>query len=149
MKQARAEHVHFVLKFQQTTGPVMAKGLEDTVFYIYNRLAALNEVGGEPQRFGMRVGGISSAKRGAAGALAGDAPRHFHPRHETERRCARADGGDLGDSRCLAAFVRPLAHPQPALETARWTKAKRLMPTRNIYSTKLCSGPGRCSRFSS
>ncbi len=33
----------------------MAKGLEDTAFYIYNRLAALNEVGGEPQRFGMRV----------------------------------------------------------------------------------------------
>ncbi|MGH8093025.1 MAG: malto-oligosyltrehalose synthase [Chthoniobacterales bacterium] len=54
-EEARAEHVHFVLKFQQTTGPIMAKGLEDTVFYIYNRLAALNEVGGEPQRFGMRV----------------------------------------------------------------------------------------------
>ena len=33
----------------------MAKGLEDTVFYIYNRLAALNEVGGEPQLFGLRV----------------------------------------------------------------------------------------------
>src|SRR5436309_4871555 len=47
----RAAHTHFVLKFQQTTGPVMAKGLEDTVFYIYNRLTALNEVGGEPQQF--------------------------------------------------------------------------------------------------
>ncbi|MEO6970945.1 MAG: malto-oligosyltrehalose synthase, partial [Chthoniobacterales bacterium] len=54
-EEARAEHIHFVLKFQQTTGPIMAKGLEDTAFYIYNRLAALNEVGGEPQRFGMRV----------------------------------------------------------------------------------------------
>ncbi len=52
---ARAEHVHFVLKFQQTTGPIMAKGLEDTAFYIFNRLAALNEVGGEPQRFGLGV----------------------------------------------------------------------------------------------
>jgi (1->4)-alpha-D-glucan 1-alpha-D-glucosylmutase len=51
----RAAHTHFVLKFQQTTGPVMAKGLEDTVFYIYNRLAALNEVGGEPQQFGLNV----------------------------------------------------------------------------------------------
>src|SRR5205807_7933440 len=50
---AREAHTHFVLKFQQTTGPVMAKGLEDTVFYIYNRLAALNEVGGEPQQFGL------------------------------------------------------------------------------------------------
>ena len=52
---ARAEHVHFVLKFQQITGPIMAKGLEDTAFYIYNRLAALNEVGGEPQHFGLTV----------------------------------------------------------------------------------------------
>jgi (1->4)-alpha-D-glucan 1-alpha-D-glucosylmutase len=51
----RAAHTHFVLKFQQTTGPVMAKGLEDTVFYIYNRLTALNEVGGEPQQFGLSV----------------------------------------------------------------------------------------------
>jgi (1->4)-alpha-D-glucan 1-alpha-D-glucosylmutase len=41
------------MKFQQCTGPIMAKGLEDTAFYIYNRLVALNEVGGEPQRFGI------------------------------------------------------------------------------------------------
>src|SRR5213594_4285028 len=53
--EARAAHTHFVLKFQQTTGPIMAKGLEDTVFYIYNRLAALNEVGGEPQQFGLSI----------------------------------------------------------------------------------------------
>jgi (1->4)-alpha-D-glucan 1-alpha-D-glucosylmutase len=53
--EARAAHTHFVLKFQQSTGPIMAKGLEDTVFYIYNRLAALNEVGGEPQHFGLSV----------------------------------------------------------------------------------------------
>jgi (1->4)-alpha-D-glucan 1-alpha-D-glucosylmutase len=51
--QGREEHMHFVLKFQQCTGPIMAKGLEDTVFYIYNRLAALNEVGGEPHQFGL------------------------------------------------------------------------------------------------
>src|SRR5438477_1640126 len=55
-EKQRAEHVQFVLKFQQFTGPIMAKGLEDTVFYIYNRLAALNEVGGEPQQFGLSVG---------------------------------------------------------------------------------------------
>jgi (1->4)-alpha-D-glucan 1-alpha-D-glucosylmutase len=53
--KARAAHTHFVLKFQQATAPIMAKGLEDTVFYIYNRLAALNEVGGEPQQFGLSV----------------------------------------------------------------------------------------------
>ncbi len=54
-EEARQAHAHFVLKFQQATGPVMAKGLEDTVFYIFNRLAALNEVGGDPQQFGISV----------------------------------------------------------------------------------------------
>ncbi len=51
-----AEHEAFVMKFQQCTGPIMAKGLEDTAFYIYNRLSALNEVGGEPQVFGISPG---------------------------------------------------------------------------------------------
>jgi (1->4)-alpha-D-glucan 1-alpha-D-glucosylmutase len=51
--EARKAHEHFVLKFQQYTGPITAKGLEDTTFYIFNRLAALNEVGGEPQQFGI------------------------------------------------------------------------------------------------
>jgi (1->4)-alpha-D-glucan 1-alpha-D-glucosylmutase len=51
----RVAHTRFVLKFQQITGPVTAKGLEDTVFYIYNRLTALNEVGGEPQQFGLSI----------------------------------------------------------------------------------------------
>ena len=45
----------FVVRFQQTTGAVMAKGLEDTAFYRYFRLSALNEVGGDPGRFGMQV----------------------------------------------------------------------------------------------
>ena len=41
-----------VMRFQQLTGPVMAKGVEDTAFYCFNRLVALNEVGGDPGRFG-------------------------------------------------------------------------------------------------
>jgi (1->4)-alpha-D-glucan 1-alpha-D-glucosylmutase len=45
----------FVVRFQQTTGPVMAKGVEDTAFYRYFRLAALNEVGGSPVRFGLTL----------------------------------------------------------------------------------------------
>jgi (1->4)-alpha-D-glucan 1-alpha-D-glucosylmutase len=47
--------VHFVLKFQQLTGPVMAKGMEDTVCYVYNRFISLNEVGGSPKEFGLSV----------------------------------------------------------------------------------------------
>jgi (1->4)-alpha-D-glucan 1-alpha-D-glucosylmutase len=54
-EEAREEHARFVMKFQQLTGPVMAKGVEDTVFYVFNRLVSLNEVGGEPDRFGVSV----------------------------------------------------------------------------------------------
>lgn len=45
----------FVLRFQQFTGPAMAKGVEDTVFYNFNRLTSLNEVGGDPGRFGQSL----------------------------------------------------------------------------------------------
>ena len=45
----------FVMKFQQTTSPVMAKGVEDTAFYRFNRLVSLNEVGGEPSQFGISL----------------------------------------------------------------------------------------------
>jgi (1->4)-alpha-D-glucan 1-alpha-D-glucosylmutase len=45
----------FVVRWQQTTGPVMAKGVEDTAFYRYFRLVALNEVGGNPGRFSLDV----------------------------------------------------------------------------------------------
>ncbi|MDQ1695174.1 MAG: (1-_4)-alpha-D-glucan 1-alpha-D-glucosylmutase [Frankiaceae bacterium] len=45
----------FAIRFEQTTGPVMAKGVEDTAFYRYHRLTALNEVGGSPAKFGLSV----------------------------------------------------------------------------------------------
>ncbi len=54
-EEQRKAHVDFVMRFQQCSGPVMAKGLEDTTFYIYNRLVALNEVGGNPGMFGISV----------------------------------------------------------------------------------------------
>src|SRR5437870_3221399 len=44
--------LRFIARFQQTTGPVMAKGTEDTAFYQFNRLISLNEVGGDPDQFG-------------------------------------------------------------------------------------------------
>ncbi|MBA3338481.1 MAG: malto-oligosyltrehalose synthase, partial [Geodermatophilaceae bacterium] len=45
----------WVMRFQQLTGPAMAKGVEDTTFYRYTRLLALNEVGGDPGRFGVSI----------------------------------------------------------------------------------------------
>jgi (1->4)-alpha-D-glucan 1-alpha-D-glucosylmutase len=53
--EERLDHVRFALRFQQLTGPIMAKAVEDTAFYRYNRLACLNEVGGLPAKFGISL----------------------------------------------------------------------------------------------
>jgi (1->4)-alpha-D-glucan 1-alpha-D-glucosylmutase len=53
----------FALKVQQFTGPVMAKSLEDTAFYRYHRLLALNEVGGDPQAKALSVDGFHEAMK--------------------------------------------------------------------------------------
>jgi (1->4)-alpha-D-glucan 1-alpha-D-glucosylmutase len=58
---SRAAALRLAMKAQQYSGPVMAKGLEDTAFYRYNRFIALNEVGGEPNRFGVAVGAFHKA----------------------------------------------------------------------------------------
>lgn len=49
------ERLRFTLKFQQLTGPVMAKGVEDTTCYVYNRFISVNEVGGSPAEFGISL----------------------------------------------------------------------------------------------
>lgn len=53
----------FVMKFQQVTSAVMAKGLEDTAFYRYHRLVSLNEVGGNPIRFGVNIAEFHQANQ--------------------------------------------------------------------------------------
>jgi len=57
----------FAMKFQQFTSPVAAKGVEDTSFYSFNRLASLNEVGGDPDMFGMAVSAFHGASADRAG----------------------------------------------------------------------------------
>ena len=59
----KEKQLRFVTKFQQTTSPVTAKGIEDTAFYIYNRLVSLNEVGGEPVEYGLSVEGFHKRMR--------------------------------------------------------------------------------------
>ncbi|EXI88741.1 MAG: Maltooligosyl trehalose synthase [Candidatus Accumulibacter regalis] len=56
----------FAMKFQQVSSPVMAKGVEDTAFYRYHRLTSLNDVGGEPRRFGVSVAAFHAATRARA-----------------------------------------------------------------------------------
>ncbi|HEY3926830.1 MAG TPA: malto-oligosyltrehalose synthase [Candidatus Koribacter sp.] len=61
------KQLYFILKFQQLTGPVMAKGLEDTTFYVYNRFVSLNEVGGSPETFGTSLDQFHRANAARAG----------------------------------------------------------------------------------
>jgi (1->4)-alpha-D-glucan 1-alpha-D-glucosylmutase len=50
-------------RFEQTSGPVMAKGVEDSAYYRWSRFVALNEVGGDPARFGTTVAGFHEAQQ--------------------------------------------------------------------------------------
>ena len=85
-----------VTRFQQTTGPVMAKGVEDTAFYRYHRLTALNEVGGDPGRFTLAVDDFHRRERGAGDALPAAPAGDADARHEAVRRRAGTDRGDRG-----------------------------------------------------
>src|SRR5207244_5368404 len=55
------EMLRFAMRFQQFTAPVVAKGVEDTAFYRYNRFIALNEVGGHPSHFGFSLKAFHAA----------------------------------------------------------------------------------------
>jgi (1->4)-alpha-D-glucan 1-alpha-D-glucosylmutase len=83
LRVAGEREAEFVMRFQQLTGPVMAKGVEDTAFYRYNRLVALNEVGGDPGRFAASLDEFHAA--------CADAQRHWPRRmvasttHDTKR----------------------------------------------------------------
>jgi len=52
-EEDRQHVIDFVMELQQLTGPVMAKAVEDTAFYVYNRLISFNEVGADPEQFGL------------------------------------------------------------------------------------------------
>jgi (1->4)-alpha-D-glucan 1-alpha-D-glucosylmutase len=54
-QRLKAEVLNFARRFQQFTAPVAAKGIEDTAFYRFTRLLSLNEVGADPEEFGMSV----------------------------------------------------------------------------------------------
>jgi malto-oligosyltrehalose synthase/4-alpha-glucanotransferase len=56
----------FAMRFQQFTSPVTAKGVEDTAFYVFNRLVSLNEVGGHPDDFGITVAAFHGASANRA-----------------------------------------------------------------------------------
>ena len=83
------------MKVQQYSGPVMAKGLEDTAFYRYYRFLALNEVGGFPDHFGISPAQFPQDHHPAYALLAAFHARHVDARYQARRGCARPAVGAL------------------------------------------------------
>ncbi len=77
------EWLRFIMRWQQFTGPIMAKGFEDTALYVYNRLTSQNEVGGHPSGLGVPV----SAFHKRAGGVAARWPHTMNATttHDTKR----------------------------------------------------------------
>ena len=105
-------HDAFVVRFQQTTPPVHAKGVEDTAFYRFNRLLALNEVGGAPGRFTHVGRGVPPLQPRARREVPAPPARDDDPRREA-----------LGRRPCPARLPRG---PAPGVGVARAAAARRL-----------------------
>ena len=122
----------FARRFQQTSGMVMAKGVEDTAFYRFNRLVALSEVGGDPRCFGVE-------------------PAVFHVEQSRRQRdwptsmtcLSTHDTKRSEDVRArLAVWPRSLT-TGPTSRGACWTWSRRPMRTRPTCSCRRRSGHGR------
>ena len=122
-ERLRALVRRFAIRFQQFTSPVAAKGVEDTAFYLYGRLASLNEVGGDPAQFGMTL-------RAFHGASADRAARWPHTMLATSTH----DNKRAEDVRCRIDVLSEI----PAgwrLALRRWGALNR------AHRAKLDSGP--------
>ncbi|HWH81750.1 MAG TPA: malto-oligosyltrehalose synthase [Burkholderiaceae bacterium] len=121
----------FALRFQQFSAPVAAKGVEDTAFYRYHRLVALNEVGGDPAVFGISA----AAFHGASASRAADWPH-------TMLATSTHDNKRAEDVRLRLAALSE----QPAawrLALARWRTATR--PWRTVVEG--IEAPSRADQF--
>ena len=99
-----------ITRFQQTTGPVLAKGVEDTASYRWPRLLSLNEVGSDPDRFGVTVPEFHAA----AGHLAGHWPHTMTTlsTHDTKRQ------EDVRARLAVLAECPPRWQPSGAIDAA-------------------------------
>ena len=101
-------------RVQQTSGMVMAKGVEDTAFYRWNRFVALNEVGGDPSRFGVSPAEFHAAMADREAALAGHHDHAVHPRHEALRGRAGPARRAGRDPRRVDPAAAPVGGGAPA-----------------------------------
>ncbi|HXH87164.1 MAG TPA: hypothetical protein VNI55_00960 [Gaiellaceae bacterium] len=126
-------HDAFVVRFQQTTPPVHAKGVEDTAFYRWNGLVALNEVGGDPARFTLSVEEFHRANLARAERF----PLHLLSTmtHDTKRSA---------DTRARIGVLGSLA-PEWAERVARWHELTGGTADRNeeylVYQTLIGTWP--------
>ena len=98
----------FAGRFQQLTAPIMAKGVEDTAFYVYNRLLSLNEVGGNPGRFGLPPEKLHRMAVSRAATISARPVASVHARYQTERRCSRTAQCPVGNAGRVASLSRTL-----------------------------------------
>jgi (1->4)-alpha-D-glucan 1-alpha-D-glucosylmutase len=132
----------FAMKFQQYTAPVAAKGVEDTAFYRYHRLASLNEVGGEPGTFGFTLAAFHGASQ--------DRARHW------PHTMLASSTHDSKRSEDVRARINVLSEMPAAwkLSLRRWSRMNRgrktevdghLAPSRNdeylLYQTLIGAWP--------
>ena len=152
--------LRLAMKLQQYSGPVMAKGLEDTAFYRYNRFIALNEVGGNPEQFGLSLAAFHKAngqrcdrwphamlatsthdtKRGedtrARLAVLSELPQDWAKHVEIWSRILRAGRGD----------VEGTAPPDPNDEYMFYQMLIGSWPVELLGASPRCGGPRRLCR---
>ena len=128
----------FVLRFQQFTAPVMAKGVEDTVFYCFNRMIGLNEVGASPERNGVSLDEFHNFC---------DRMQMLHP--QTMNTLSTHDTKRSDDVRARLVVLTEIPHVWRAA-LRRWSRMNRLFragefPDRNteyfLYQTLIGSWP--------
>ena len=137
---AEAAHREFMVRFQQTCGPVMAKAIEDTAFYRYARLTGLNEVGGDPGPLGLPPEELHdfAARQLAHWPTADDDA--VDPRHEAVRGRPGPAVGDLRAAGRVGAMGRHGARPHEP------PPGRGSTPPPSTSSCRPRSAPGRSAR---
>ncbi len=135
LEDGRGELDEFVTRFQQTSPPVTAKGTEDTAFYRYGRMVALNEVGGDPGRFGMSVADFHAACAGRAAR----APLGLlvTQTHDTKRS---------GDARARIGALAGMADEWEAFVRSQLDRESGIPAAEQLFVLQTLVGVGEISR---
>ena len=143
---SRVAVLRCAMKVQQLSGPVMAKGLEDTAFYRYNRFIALNDVGGEPQRIGAGVDALHETNAGASAALAAWAVGDRDARHEARRGRSRAPRGADGAAGRVGGAGAGMAAPAARFDVVRRAaRRERRVLLLSVAARRVAARALRCS----